>query len=145
MEAAPSGVARAEEMVGSHRRVMLLGTLGLGIVLGSGPIPARPLQTPAQLAGRDWQKFGPREKEAYLAGFIAGAAAVHADSSAGAASMDTTPSKAIDVMRAAKKLPYPYSVSVYASQIDDFYWWQNHLDIPIVDVMARTNLQLRSR
>ena len=130
--------------MGSHRRVMMLGTLGLGIVLGSGPIPARSLQTPAQLAGRDWQKFGPKEKEAYLAGFIAGAAAVHGGS-AEAASMDTTPSKAIDVMRAAKELPYPYSVSVYASQIDDFYWWQNHLDIPIVDVMARTNLQLRSR
>jgi hypothetical protein len=122
---------------------MMLGTLGLGIVLGSGPIPARSLQSPAELAGRDWQKFGPKEKEAYLAGFIAGAATVR--SSAGAAGMDTTPSRAIDVMRAAKELPFPYSVSVYASQIDDFYWWQNHLDVPIVDVMARTNLQLRSR
>ena len=130
-------------MVGSHKRVMMLGTLGLGIVLGSGPIPARWLQAPAQLAGRDWQKFGPKEKEAYLAGFIAGAAAIR--SNAGAANPDTTPSRAIDVMRAAKELPFPYSVSVYASQIDDFYWWQNHLDVPIVDVMARTNLQLRSR
>jgi hypothetical protein len=152
MEAAPSGVPQVEELVGSHRRVMMLGTLGLGIVLGSGPIPARSLQSPSQapsvqapsqLAGRDWQKFGPKEKEAYLAGFIAGAAAVHG--SAGGMSTDTMPSKAIDVMRAAKELPFPYSVSVYASQIDDFYWWQNHLDIPIVDVMARTNLQLRSR
>jgi len=122
---------------------MMLGTLGLGIVLGSGPIPARSLQAPAQLAGRDWQKFGPKEKEAYLAGFIAGAAAIR--SNAGGANPDTTPSRAIDGMRAAKELPFPYSVSVYASQIDDFYWWQNHLDIPIVDVMARTNLQLRSR
>jgi hypothetical protein len=122
---------------------MMLGTLGLGIVLGSGAIPARSLQSPAQLAGRDWQKFGPKEKEAYLSGFIAGAATVHG--SAGAASTDTTPSKAIDVLRAAKELPFPYSVSVYASQIDDFYWWQNHLDIPIVDVLARTNFQLRSR
>jgi len=101
------------------------------------------VQTPAQLAGRDWQQFGPKEKEAYLAGFIAGAAAIR--SGAGAESTDTMPSRAIDVMRAAKELPFPYSVSVYASQIDDFYWWQNHLDIPIVDVMARTNLQLRSR
>jgi len=122
---------------------MMLGTLGLGIVLGSGAIPPRSLQAPAELAGRDWQKFGPKEKEAYLAGFIAGAAMVH--SSGGALSTDTTPSRAIDVLRAAKQLPFPYSVSVYASQIDDFYWWQNHLDVPIVDVLARTNLQLRSR
>jgi hypothetical protein len=134
-------------MVGSHGRVMMLGTLGLGILLGSGAIPARSLQSPAQLAGRDWQRFGPKEKEAYLAGFIAGAATVHTatvHSSAGAVSTDTTPSKAIDVLRAAKQLPYPYSVSVYASQIDDFYWWQNHLDVPIVDVLARTNLALQS-
>ncbi|MDB4915263.1 MAG: hypothetical protein JWM95_2907 [Gemmatimonadetes bacterium] len=131
-----------EEMVGSHRRVMMLGMLGLVIVVGSGAISARSLQSPVQLAGRDWQRFGPKEKEAYLAGFIAGAATAHG--SAEAVSPDTTPSKAIDVMRAAKQLPYPYSVSVYASQIDDFYWWENHLDVPIVDVLARTNLQLRS-
>ena len=69
-EAALSGVACAEEMVGSHRRVMMLGTLGLGIVLGSGPVSARPVQTPAQtpaqLAGRDWHRFGPKEKERRL-------------------------------------------------------------------------------
>lgn len=122
---------------------MLLGTLGFGIVFGSGAIPAKISQAPAQLAGRDWQKFGPREKEAYLAGFIAGAAM--GQGSAGPAGTDTTPSAAIEAMRAAKQLPFPYSVSVYASQIDDYYWWQNHLDVPIVDVMARTNLQLRSR
>jgi hypothetical protein len=135
--------ARWEDMVGSRRRMMMVGTLGLVIVLGSGAIPTRTSQAPAQLAGRDWQKFGPKEKEAYLAGFIAGAAAVHG--SAGAVSSDTMPSKAIDEMRAAKALPFPYSISVYASQIDDYYWYQNHLDVPIVDALVRTNLQLRSR
>ena len=127
----------------SKSRMMVLGTLGLVILLGSGAMPAKKVQSPAQLAGRDWQGFGPKEKEAYLAGFIAGAAVVRGNLAV--ESTDTTPSKAIDVMRAAKALPYPYSVSVYASQIDDYYWWENHLDVPIVDVMARTNFQLRSR
>jgi hypothetical protein len=130
-------------MVFSHSRMMALGTLGLVILLGSGAMPAKEVESPAQLAGRDWQGFGPKEKEAYLAGFIAGAALVRGNSAVESA--DTTPSKAIEVMRAAKALPYPYSVSVYASQIDDYYWWENHLDVPIVDVMARTNYQLRSR
>ena len=130
-------------MVGRQRRMMVSGTLGLVMLLGSGAMPAKKMQSPAQLAGRDWKGFGPREKEAYLAGFIAGAAAVRGNSVA--ESTDTTPSRAIDVMRTAKQLPYPYSVSVYASQIDDYYWWENHLDVPIVDVMARTNFQLRSR
>jgi hypothetical protein len=123
--------------------MMASGTLGLVILLGSGAMPAKRVQSPVQLAGRDWQGFGPREKEAYLAGFIAGAAVIRGNSAE--ENTDTTPSKAIDVMRAAKALPYPYSVSVYASQIDDYYWWENHLDVPIVDVMARTNHQLRSR
>jgi len=111
-------------------------------LLGSGAAPARPEQGPTQLAGRDWQGFGPKEKDAYVAGFIAGSAAVRGNTAA--TSLDTMPSKAIDVMRAAKQLPFPYSVSVYASQIDDYYWWKNHLDVPIVDVLARTNFQLRS-
>jgi hypothetical protein len=112
-------------------------------LLGSGAAPARPEQGPTQLAGRDWQGFGPKEKDAYVAGFIAGSAAARGNTAA-TTSLDTMPSKAIDVMRVAKQLPFPYSVSVYASQIDDYYWWENHLDVPIVDVLARTNFQLRS-
>ena len=128
--------------MGSHGRLWALGTLGLGLLLGSGAARATPDQSPAQLAGRDWQGFGPKEKDAYVAGFIAGAAT--ARGSTAEAGVDTTPSKTIDAMRAAKLLPFPYSVSVYASQIDDYYWWENHLNVPIVDVMARTNAQLRS-
>ena len=128
--------------MGSHGRLWALGTLGLGLLLGSGATRATRDQGPAQLAGRDWQGFGPKEKDAYVAGFIAGAATGRG--STAEASMDTTPSKTIDAMRAAKLLPFPYSVSVYASQIDDYYWWENHLSVPIVDVMARTNAQLRT-
>ncbi|MEO8881206.1 MAG: hypothetical protein ABI446_12505 [Gemmatimonadaceae bacterium] len=128
-------------MVGSQGKLWALGTLGLGLLLGSAAAPAASRQAPTQLAGRDWQKFGPKEKDAYVAGFIAGAAV---RGGTAAMSVDTTPSKAIDAMRAAKQLPFPYSVSVYASQIDDYYWWENHLDVPIVDVIVRTDLQLRS-
>jgi hypothetical protein len=136
-----SDVICVEDMVGSHGRLWALGTIGLGLLLGNGAAPARPEQGPTQLAGRDWQGFGPKEKDAYVAGFIAGAAVRGTISES---SVDTTPSKAIEVMRSAKQLPFPYAVSVYASQIDDYYWWENHLDVPIVDVLARTNFQLRS-
>lgn len=132
-----------EGMVGGNRRWWAFGTIGLVLVLGSGSAMARDLrQGPEQLTGREWKEFGSKEKEAYLAGFIAGAAVARSDS--GRMGVDTTPSREIDAMRAAKRLPFPYSVSVYASQIDDYYWWENHLSVPIVDVMARTSLQLRS-
>lgn len=131
-------------MVGSHGRWWAFGTIGLVIVLGSGTAARRePSQGPEQLAGKDWKGFGSKEKDAYLAGFIAGAAVARSDSNG--TGVDTTPSRKIDAMRATKQLPFPYSVSVYASQIDDYYWWEDHLSVPIVDVLARTSLQLRTR
>jgi hypothetical protein len=130
-------------MVGSYGRWRWVGTIGLVFVLGSGSAASpEPRQGPEQLAGTDWKGFGSKEKEAYLAGFIAGAALVRSDS--GGMGADSIPSRKIDSLRVAKRLPFPYSVSVYASQIDDYYWWENHLGVPIVDVMARTSLQLRT-
>jgi hypothetical protein len=117
--------------------------MGLGMLLGSRVAKAGEQQGSTQLDGHDWKEFGPKEKDAYVAGFIAGAA-VRGTMQSAAAGIDTTPSKAIDAMRSAKQMPFPFSVSVYASQIDDYYWWQNHLEVPIVDVMVRTDLQLHS-
>jgi hypothetical protein len=121
---------------------MLLGSMGFGLLVGSR-IAKAGQQGATQLAGHDWKEFGPKEKDAYVAGFIAGAA-VRGTRATWTSAIDTTPSKAIDAMRAAKQMPFPFSVSVYASQIDDYYWWENHLDVPIVDVMVRTDLQLHS-
>ncbi len=129
--------------MGSLGRWWAFGTIGLVLVLGNGIAARRgSIQGSEQLAGKDWKGFGSKEKDAYLAGFIAGAAVVRSDSAG--TRTDTTPSREIDAMRAMHRLPFPYSVSVYASQIDDYYWWENHLSVPIVDVMARTSLQLRS-
>lgn len=140
---APSGACCEEDVVGGYGRWWALGTIFLVLLLGSGAGAGREsAQAPTLLTGKDWKAFGPREKEAYLAGFIAGAAAVRGEP--GGVEVDTTPSRKIEEMRTAKQLPFPYSVSVYASQIDDYYWWENHLGVPIVDVMARTSLQLRS-
>ena len=134
---------RVEGMVGGNGKWWAFGTIGLVLVLGSGSAVTRDLrQGPEQLTGKEWRQFGSKEKEAYLAGFIAGAAVARSDS--GGMGVDTTPSREIDAMRAAQRLPFPYSVSVYASQIDDYYWWENHLSVPIVDAIARTSLQLRS-
>lgn len=41
-----------------------------------------------------------------------------------------------------KQLPYPYAPLVYSAQLDDFYWWANHADTPIVDVMIAVNRQM---
>ena len=51
-------------------------------------------------------------------------------------------SAAIAKLKAAKQLHFPYSASVYTVQLDDFYWWTNHIGTPIVDVMISTNRQM---
>jgi len=46
---------------------------------------------------------------------------------------------AIDTMRAQGTLRYRFAPHVYAAQIDDFYWWQDRVSVPIVDAMAQIN------
>ena len=61
--------------MGRRAKLFALGTVGLGLLLlGSGAAAAMREQGPTQLAGRDWHDFGPEEKDAYVAGLIAGSA-----------------------------------------------------------------------
>jgi hypothetical protein len=130
--------------------VMIGGALGatFGPGLRSASARQQP-RHPALLTGADWTRFGSREKQLYLSGFIAGAAAervrsMAAPRAADSASVDSAAvsSAAIERLRAAKQLPYPYAPSVYSAQLDDFYWWVNHADTPIVDAMITINRQM---
>ncbi len=103
---------------------------------------------PTLLTGADWSAFGPREKEAYVSGFLAGAAAEQARNAAaetGRSDSAAVSSRAITALRTAHALRFSYAPSVYESQIDDYYWWVNHSDTPIVDVMISINHQMRDR
>jgi hypothetical protein len=130
--------------------VALAATVGIGAYAsgvraasaGSGP------RGPTQLTGADWMAFGPKEKDAYLNGFIAGAAAeqVRAGAAADAGTPDSTAmsSGAIERLRSTKQLRFSYAPSVYAVQIDDYYWWTDHRTTPIVDVMITLNRRMKS-
>jgi hypothetical protein len=45
-------------------------------------------------------------------------------------------------LRGEKQLHFPYAPSVYAAQMDDYYWWTDHRGTPIVDVMISVNRQM---
>ena len=106
-------------------------------------------QDPALLTGADWATYGPRERDAYLSGFIAGAAAEQvralATTAGGSADSSAVSSGAIARLRSGKQLRFSYAPSVYEAQIDDFYWWVNHRALPIVDVMITINGQLKDQ
>ena len=103
---------------------MAAGALGLGAmgVLGQPAVPA-----PTHLGGAYWKQLSAGEKQAYLAGFLAGAAAEQARAAA----------RPIDTLRAHDALRYRFAPHVYAAQLDDFYWWQDRVSVPIVDAMTQ--------
>ena len=126
--------------------VCVLGAFAAG--RGSGGRAMQPRHA-ALLNGADWAAYGSKEKDAYLSGFIAGAGAEQARALAALAgdSLDSSAvsSSAITRLRDERQLRFSYAPSVYAAQIDDFYWWVDHRGIPIVDVMVAVNRQMRDR
>jgi len=89
------------------------------------------------LDGRDWTQFAPKEKEAYVAGFLAGAAnAVASTRDTGA--IHTT----VDSLYRTRALQFPFGQRVYANQLDEFYWWDNHVPVPLYLALSTINQRL---
>ena len=128
------------------RPFRLIGSLIVAFVAGASAASARQQPPhPTLLTGADWNAYGSVEKQAYLNGFLAGAAAEQAfRAAAPGGPIDSTAvsSAAIGKLRAAKLLHFPYSPSVYTVQVDDYYWWTDHVGTPIIDVMISTNRQM---
>ena len=64
---------------------------------------------------------------AYVQGFLAGAAV----GQAAAGAPDTAAMRvALEQLQQSGRLRFPFGVNVYASRLNDFYWWKNHLPLP---------------
>jgi len=110
--------------------------LGGGLVMGASA--AQEPRRWTALDGRDWTQFAPKEKEAYVAGFLAGAANAAA-STGDTAVIRTT----VDSLYRTGALQFPFGHRVYANQLDEFYWWDNHVPIPLYLAMSSINQRLR--
>jgi len=110
--------------------------LGGGLVVG-----ATAAEQPARwtaLDGRDWTEFAPKQKEAYVVGFLAGAA------NAVVSSTDTAVIRAtVDSLYRTGALQFPFGHMVYANQLDEFYWWDNHVPTPLYLALSAINQRLR--
>jgi hypothetical protein len=110
--------------------------LGAGVVMGASTAE-QPRRWTA-LDGRDWTQFAPKEKEAYVAGFLAGAA------NAAVSSADTTVIRTtVDSLYRTGALQFPFGHMVYANQLDEFYWWDNHVPTPLYLALSAVNQRLR--
>jgi hypothetical protein len=113
-----------------------MALLGGGLVMGAGAAQRSPRWT--VLDGRDWTDFAPKEKEAYVAGFLAGAA------NAAVTAADTAVIRAtVDSLYRTGALQFPFGHMVYANQLDEFYWWDNHVPTPLYLALSSINERLR--
>jgi hypothetical protein len=98
------------------------------------------------LTGEYWQRLTPGERQIYLTGFLAGAAAeqARAAATAGGRAEDSlaVSSAAIDSLRRARALHFRFGPPVYSAQVDDYYWWHNHRARPIVDALIFFNREM---
>ena len=123
------------------RTLAVAAGTALALLLGAGQIAAVPAaQEPRRwvaLDGRDWTGFAPREKQAYVAGFLAGAAGAAANT------RDTAVIRgSVDSLYRAGALRFPFGHMVYANQLDEFYWWDNHIFVPLFVALASINQRL---
>jgi hypothetical protein len=110
--------------------------LGGGVVMGAST-PQEPRGW-RSFDGRDWTTFAPKEKQAYVAGFLAGAA------NAAAATRDTAVIRTtVDSLARAGALRFPFGHMLYVNQLDEFYWWDNHVPIPLYLALSSINQRLR--
>jgi len=96
---------------------------------------------PSALTGADWKAYSSQARQAYVSGFLAGAATAQAALTVPASKEDSAaaPSVVIARLRSEKRLRFPYAASVYSVQLDDYFWYTDRAGTPIVDVMADVN------
>ena len=117
-------------------------TLVVGGALGAGAtrLPSHPIA----LNGHDWTAMEPAARGAYLAGFIAGAAAHQA--TGGAASVTGAAAAArASRLRTDAALAFPFASNVYRSHLDDYYFYTNRRRQTLLEVLVDVNGHLRER
>jgi hypothetical protein len=123
------------------RRSLVIAVVAGAALLGSMVVGAGAAEEPRRwtaLDGRDWTQFAPKEKEAFVAGFLAGAANAAAGTSDTAVIRTT-----VDSLYRTGALQFPFGHKVYANQLDEFYWWQNHVPTPLYLALSAVNQRLR--
>ncbi len=120
--------------------VVVAGVAAFGAGRATAPQGARVWR---EYDGHAWVGFAPREKQAYVAGFLAGTGLSDAAAVAGASADSGALHHALDSLYGAGALRYAYGEMVYATQLDEFYWWENHVPVPLYLELRELNERMR--
>jgi hypothetical protein len=51
----------------------------------------------------------------------------------------------VDSLYRGGALRFPFGHMVYATQLDEFYWWDNHVPIPLYLALSSINRRLKGQ
>jgi hypothetical protein len=105
----------------------MLGLVSLAVALSLTAGARR--QQPLEVTGREWVAFDPAARQAWLEGFLAGAAVgqVMQEGAADSSALRT----AIATLRRQNGLTFPYGANVYRARVDDFFYWESERPQPV--------------
>ncbi len=129
-------------------RTVALVTAGVLVAAGAAVVTAASLQSDAErwnvASGITWAQYNPDQKLAYLQGFLAGSGLADAERAAGTA--DTVAlGAALDSLVRWGGLRFAYGAWVYASQLDDHYWWETHTNTRMLFTLREINQRIKAR
>ncbi len=91
--------------------------------------------------GRDWKAMSEQAKLAYIAGFLAGTAAQQAIA-VHRANPKTSVDAAVSEIIRAHTGTFPFGVSVYKNDLDDYYFYSNNLPTKIYRALIGENAEM---
>ncbi len=113
-------------------------TLAWGVVSGFGSEAPRSFLA---YDGHAWRGLTEGEKLALLTGFLMGGAFEHG--------MSLSPGPAgpvpetLETMRREGRLRFPFAPAVYKARLEDFYFYQDRLPVPLYRALFLINEQIR--
>ncbi len=140
-------LTQPELSVGAGILISILGIL-VGVALAQGPVAkGATLAHPIEWDGHRWSEFSAEQKEAFLGGFLAGAAASQAYAELlGDTVFDAEAlAERLATLRSDRSLYFAYALNLYHARLHDYYFYIDRRDRPIYRAITELNFQLQTK
>jgi hypothetical protein len=104
--------------------------------------PAGASIDPLLFTGNEWDKLNGDERDAYLQGFISGAAAQQAAAAKGSAEGKAVAARAV-LLKRSGALTIPYRENVYRSHLDDWFFYTDRRPQTLIAVIVDASTGMR--
>lgn len=106
-----------------------------------GVVGAEPSSSFLAGDGHAWRSLTEGEKLAFLTGFLVGGALEHGMSLSSGQTL--LPPETLEAMRREGRIRFPFAPAVYKARLEDFYFYQDRLPVPLYRAIFLINEQIR--